>query len=287
MQVELIYGRGCPEDSFRVAPDCRCSPTTFSPEWLLALALEEDGLVRNRGRLALLLRSAPGSHTVAKAAAVEPDAWEGVLHVALYTDAQQCSENCACLLPFAPATSLLAVLAQKHVCVHANAVTAVFLSCLIQAAGFSDVEKLILMNPPYVPSRWSKIVFEGFEGYKAAATIPAPRLFRYAALTGIDANIDAGEVRHTPGSTYSLPPPRPEPKLLVLAFGEAWQGAYALLEEVESAGHLITARALYEIASSVGAGKSVVRRLLAYGYLRMRSGHVELTGKGIYALEQE
>ncbi|MEM3892575.1 MAG: hypothetical protein QXS92_03160 [Thermofilum sp.] len=286
MHVEFLYGGSCPEGFFRVAPDCGCPPSTLSPEWLLAQALEEDGVIRNRGRLALLLREAPGPHTVAKAAAVEPDMWEGVLHVALYADAQPCSEECACLLPFAPATSMLAALGRKQACAYAEAVTPAFISSFIQAAGFSGVEKLTLVNPSYVPSRWTKLVFDGFEGYRAASAIPAPRALRYAAMSSIDAEASAGEVRGVPITTQALPQPRAAPKLVPLAFGESWREALALLEEVEASGHLITARALYEIASAMGAGKPLVRKLLAYGYLRVRSGQVELSGKGIYALGQ-
>lgn len=285
MHVEFLYGGSCPEGSFRVAPDCGFAPSTISPEWLLAIALKDDGFVRNWGRLALFLREAPGPHSVAKAAAVEPEMWEGVLHVALYTDSQPRSEDCACLLPFAPATSMLAVLGRKQACVDASAVSPAFLLSFLQAASLSGVERLTVVNPPYVPAKWTRIAFNGFDGYRAAVTIPAPRAIRYAAVSSIDAEASTGEVRGNP-ILQSLPQPRAAPKLLLHAFGKDWQEALALLEEVEAAGHLITVRALYEIASEMEAGRSLVRKLLEYGYIRARSGQVELSGKGVYALVQ-
>lgn len=287
MDVELAYGGSCREGFFAVTPECGCSPSTISPEWLLARALSEDGYVRNPGRLALLLRSTPGPYTVAKAAALEPDYWEGILHVSLYTDSPDCNENCACLLPFAPAVSALSALGKRQSCVYAGVLTEKFLVSFVQAASLSGVERLILVNPPFIPSMWTKVVFEGLEGYRAAASTPAPRAFRYATLAGIAASSSDSEVWREVSGGYSLPQPKQAPKMLALAFGEAWPEARALLEEVESAGHILTVRALYEIASTLGVGKLVVRSLFSYGYLRARTGQVELTGKGVYALSQE
>jgi len=174
LEVVLLYGGECPESSFQVTPGCACTPTTVAPEWLLAQALKEDGLVEEQHRLAFLLREAPGPHTAAKAAAVEPEHWEGLLHVSLYTDSA-CSERCACLLPFAPATSSLSILGQPEACILAHGLSAGFLKALLLAAAASGARKLYLVDPPLDFPLYTKIVVTGLEGYRAVARMPAPR----------------------------------------------------------------------------------------------------------------
>jgi len=287
LEVVLLYGGECPEGSFHVTSGCACPPATVAPEWLLALALEEDGLVREPRRLSLLLREAPGPHTIAKAAAVEPERWEGLLHVSLYTDGS-CSEQCACLLPFAPATSSLSVLGQREACIFAHGLSTSFLKALLHAAAASGAERLYLVDPPPDFPLYTKITVTGLEGYRAVARMPAPRGLRLPAVASIRAHLEKGEVLQERELRARLPPLGRRPSLLKLAFGEEKQVAQALLEELEASGSLMSSRAFLEVAASLSErGRSVARLLVLFGYVQLRQAQVELAGKGIYALLAE
>jgi len=287
LEVVLLHGGECPQSAFCVTSGCACPPTTVAPEWLLALALREDGLVDEPQKLSLLLRAAPGPHTAAKAAAVEPERWEGLLHLSLYTDGA-CSEQCACLLPFAPATSSLSILGRPEVCVLAHGLSAGFLKALLHTAASSGTEKLYLLDPPLDLPLYTKILVRGLEGYRAVARMPAPRGLRLPAVVSMRADLEKGEVERKREIRAKLPPLGREPSMLKLAFGEERQVAQALLEELEASGHLMSARAFFEIAASLSdRGGRVARLLVLFGYVQLRQAQVELTRKGVYALLAE
>jgi len=284
LELVLIYGGECLGSSFCVTPGCACPPATVAPEWLLAQALKEDGFVEEQHRLAFLLREAPGPHTAAKAAAVEPERWEGLLHISLYTDGA-CGEQCACLMPFAPATSSLSILGRPEACIFAHGLSTGFLKALLHAAAASGTEKLYLVDPPLDLPLYTKIKVAGLEGYRAVARMPAPRGLRLPAVASIRAHLERGEVVGGRVMHARLPPLGRKPNLLKLAFGEEGQVAQALLEELEASGNLMSARAFLELASSLSEkGRRIARLLKLFGYIQLRQAQVELSKKGVYAL---
>lgn len=282
MEVEVVLGGLCPEGVFSVTPSGSCPPWAYAPEWLLAQALRHDAGLRRPGRLAALVRLAPGPHTIWKAAAVEPEDWWEVLGVALYTaEPSQCSS--VQLLPFAPAVSSLAAYGQREACLYAEPLSSEFLASLVHALGSSGTERLVLVNA-HRAVLWHKMRVRGLGGYLSAARVGLPRVMRMRALA--ESEVDYRENEATGAAPGEFAPLQARDRdLLALAFGENREIAYSLLSEVEASGGVVSYRGFIDSAASMGPGaREVARRLVLFGYVVLRQAQVEVTAKATYAL---
>jgi len=286
ISVHVIYGGGCGDAELSVTPSCGNRPYIAAPEWILVEALAADGLVRNPGRLGLLLRGARGPFTVLKAAAVEPGDWEPLLWVSAYTSDKPVG-GCAALLPFAPSTSSLSVLGHRSACVDAYLIPSGFLDKLIYAAGGSGVEDLYLLNPQ---PTWlfSDARLRGPLARHRARSMSLPRF----VVSRVGETVAFDEVDDLLAGSpleVSLPKPGSPGDLLAAAFPGLDEVAYTLLEGVEESGYVLSYRAFLEMASQIGGdeGYRVGQRLVLYGYLSVRQAQVVPTGKGMYVLTEQ
>ena len=285
MHIQILYGEKCGKDSFQVVPDCPNQPRTIAPDWLLASSLRHDKYVDNWQRLTLLLKTAGGPYTVAKAAAVEPEKWQGVHWLSQYTD-QYLGDDCSCKLPFAPHVSLLSSLGREEVCLDAEGVTPSFLSQLLHVLASTGTKKVVLVNPPMF-FRFDEAVFTGQIGAYYSARLYTPRALQYSIKEDIAIDIENKSLKQETGYSASTVKPMPPKDLLKEAFGNLTQLAHQLLEEVELAGYTMSLKAFIEGAQQIDDtyGKIVATRLILYGYLKPRQAQVEITEKALYAMQ--
>lgn len=282
MRVKIIYGGGCPDETYRVSPSCRIRPQTISPEWLISHALYSDGYIRNWQRLSFLLKTVHGPYTVSKAAAVEPDDWMQLHWLSRYTDGEPRGE-CACLLPFAPNTSALSSLGKKRVCIEADKMDRKFLETLVYALAATGTEELALVNPPTI-WQFGEAVYKGQIGAYQASIMRTPRPLQVRVKETLDIDLVKQTLKQDSEVKSAVPTPRAPPDLLKEAFDDLYDLAAMILEELQESGYIMSLKAYIEGARQLDEnhGIKAAMRLILYGYARTRQGQVEPTDKAVH-----
>ncbi|MEZ0345983.1 MAG: hypothetical protein ABWK01_05490 [Infirmifilum sp.] len=283
MDVEVVYGEPCPQNIPSITPAGPCPPPTLAPEWLLSKALAHDISHLRPERLATLLRLAPGPHNILKAAAVEPEEWWGILGIAAYTGSPSQCQHFQ-LLPFAPAVSTLAALPHKEMCIYAESLQGSYLFTLIHALGSYGAQRLILIDPPH-PVAWHRIRVKGVLGYSHARRLSLPRVLQLRALAQSMLDVDKAEAKAERPKEFNQLSHTPPQDLLKLAFGDEAETALSLLTEIDAGGGIMSYRALLDAAATFTPdARGLARKLILFGYLRLRQAQVEITPKGLFTL---